>query len=268
MARCVPLVQIGQFYTEHGRLHRVETEVAANKTMVVLRLHAVIAQLDQFRCQRVVVGRHQAAIAERPQVLRGVERKAAHQAQAPYTTSIPVRGADGLGSIFNDRDAMLVCHRQDLVHGSRLTEQMDWNDGLCSIGDRGLQQARVHVIGRIVHVHEHRRCPGTGNTTSGGKEGEGWHDHVISGSDIQGHQGHQKRIGATGYTNGVPHPQVGGQLLLQCLHLRTQDAHLRCGHSEEGFLEFGSVGLILKFEVEKRDGHRGLTVCVETRHRN
>ena len=61
--------EVRQLDPQHRRLQRVEPEVAADPLVEVLRLRAVIAQQPDFVRERRVVGRDQAGVAERAEVL-------------------------------------------------------------------------------------------------------------------------------------------------------------------------------------------------------
>ena len=83
VARAAPSLHAGevrQLHAQHRGLQRVEAEVGADQVMVVLRLHAVIANQPQLVRQRRVGRGDEAAVAERAEVLAREEREAADRA--------------------------------------------------------------------------------------------------------------------------------------------------------------------------------------------
>ena len=72
----VPLVQAPQLDAQEGGLQRVQAAVEPRQIVVVLHLRAVVAQHADALGQRVVVGRDRARVAQRAEVLAGVEREA------------------------------------------------------------------------------------------------------------------------------------------------------------------------------------------------
>ena len=66
-----------QLDSKHRRLKRVQSEVAADPLVKILRLRAVVAEQTDLVRKRRIVGRHQPGIAERAEVLARKEREAA-----------------------------------------------------------------------------------------------------------------------------------------------------------------------------------------------
>ena len=100
----VPLVEVRKFDAQDGRLHFVHAAVAAVLGALIAAGPAVLAQRSHFARQRFVVGRDRAAIAERAQILGGVEAEAAERAPTARLATRE-RRAVRLRAIFNQRDA-------------------------------------------------------------------------------------------------------------------------------------------------------------------
>src|SRR5689334_12407661 len=59
----VPRRHMRQLHSQHRGLNRIESEVAADLVMVVLRLRAMIPQPSKTRRERAIVSGHQAGVA-------------------------------------------------------------------------------------------------------------------------------------------------------------------------------------------------------------
>ena len=118
-----------QLHVEHRGLDLVEPEIAADELVVVLRLHAVHAQLHELRGQRFVVGDAGAGITEGAEVLGGEERQAADVADGAGAPALRVFGADGLRGIFDDAQAVTARDLHDARHVGHLAVQVHGHDG-------------------------------------------------------------------------------------------------------------------------------------------
>src|SRR5258708_5208058 len=93
-AALVPAVEMAQLYGQHGRLDRVETGIKALDDVPILMLGAVIAERTYLADQRLVIRDHRTGIAERPEVLGGIEaerRGVAKRAAGPAAVARAVR---------------------------------------------------------------------------------------------------------------------------------------------------------------------------------
>jgi hypothetical protein len=93
----------------------------------------VVAQHPDPLGQRVVVGDNGAALAQRAEVLAGVEAEAAgptHRPRAgPCAARASVLGGVGLARILDDLDAELLSEAEDCVHVDGESVEVDRDDG-------------------------------------------------------------------------------------------------------------------------------------------
>ena len=90
--------------------------------------------------------------------------------------------------------------------------------------DQGIFQGfGSQVVGAGVDIHEHRGGAQELHHLGGGNEGEGGGENGVPQAHAFGHKGHEQGIGPRGAGDGVPHPDIGGQALLQLAYFRTQD---------------------------------------------
>src|ERR1044071_2978902 len=110
-----PSLQMRQFDVQDRRLQRVDAEVPADVAVVVLRTHAVHAVVDEEVVQGVILDRDRAGVAERAEVLRWEEGEAGDRAENAGAHAVEL-GADRLGRVLDDRDAVPLGGGVDLVH--------------------------------------------------------------------------------------------------------------------------------------------------------
>jgi hypothetical protein len=110
---------------QHGGLQLVETEVATDQRMVVLRFSAVDAQDSHAFVQGSVVADTHAGVAERAEVFRRKKRQAADIADAAGAPAVRERGTDGLRRVFDDREPILARDAHECVHVGHLAVQVD-----------------------------------------------------------------------------------------------------------------------------------------------
>src|SRR2546425_5150132 len=94
-----PSVEIVQLHVDKGRLQGIESEVAADEAMVVLRFGAVGPQHSEALGQSRVVRDDHASVTERTEVLGGEEGEGADRAEAAGAASVAALGADRLRCI-------------------------------------------------------------------------------------------------------------------------------------------------------------------------
>src|SRR5436190_24213197 len=73
-----PLWEVWELHAQHRGLQRIQAEVAAYLVVVILRVRSMAPQQPQPPCERFVIGRHEAGVAERAEVLGRKEREAAY----------------------------------------------------------------------------------------------------------------------------------------------------------------------------------------------
>ena len=156
----VPSCQPAQLGVEHHRLDGVEARVHADRVVLVLLFAAVGAKHPHPGRNVVVVRHHRSGVPGGTEVLARIEARAGHPSQRAGEAAI-ARGALGLGGVF-DNDRSAGCrNRHQLLNKSRLTEQVDGDDGLgpgCHSRSHpaGIDQQVLRVD---VDGHRHRTDP-------------------------------------------------------------------------------------------------------------
>ena len=70
---CVPLVKMRQFYEKYGRLYGIESEVAADQSMVIFGFCSIISEFLQFFSDGGIICDYHSAIAHGTEILVGEE---------------------------------------------------------------------------------------------------------------------------------------------------------------------------------------------------
>src|SRR5215213_3544771 len=92
-ARGVPRIEILQFYSQYGRMERIEAAVEAAQHMVVLLALAIVAQHPQRFSYLLIAGDNHPTIAGRAEVLARIKaerRRVAQRTDTPALIARPV----------------------------------------------------------------------------------------------------------------------------------------------------------------------------------
>ncbi len=81
----------------------------------------------------------------------------------------------------------------------------------------------VEIQGGGLDVGENRHAARQHHRLAGGVEGEGGHDHLVTGAQPQGAQRDHQRVRAVGDAHRTPRAEVARPFLLEGLDRRTQD---------------------------------------------
>jgi len=144
-----------------------------------------------------IIGHDHATVTNTAEILTREERITAHQAQCPgffqSTWSGRIARPDGLGGIFNNRNAVFTGNLQYRIEVGTLTIQMYRNNGLDFI-DFGriflkphLQTDRIKIKSLRVDINENRFCTQTGNYSGSCEKRIGCGNHQIARLDLQSH---------------------------------------------------------------------------------
>ncbi len=107
-----------------------------------------------------IVGDHQAAFAA-GNMLSLLKAEAADVSPGADELSI-VGSEEGLGTVFNDRDAVFLCERADCFHLARVTEKVGNYYCFGARADAARDCLRGHVAGLGVYVGKYRNCAWVG----------------------------------------------------------------------------------------------------------
>ena len=151
----VPACNVRQPDAKNRGLQLVEAAVhAPGNVDVAVGLAVLPDEADPLR-KVVVVRDDRAAVAERSDVLRGIEAEASHPPDRAGTTATEL-GAVGLRAVFDDLDVCFACHRRDRVKVGALAVEVDGNNCACLLADRTAQRLGVHRSSIGLDVAEDR----------------------------------------------------------------------------------------------------------------
>ncbi len=159
-------------------------------------------------------------------------------------------GPDRLRGILQDGQPMTPGNLLDRAHLGGLPVEMDGDDRPGPRRDGRLDLRRVDVVSVGLDIHEHRTGARPPDGTGRGEEGERRRDHLVSRSDVQGHQRKQKRIGARRTANPMHGPTVLGDLGLEPGDLRPEDEHLALEDLTHNRLDLVADRLVLRLEIQ------------------
>jgi hypothetical protein len=165
-----PCGQMRQLDSQDGGLQRIEAEIPADAFVKILRLRAVIPQQTEVMREVRIAGRDEPAVAECTEVLAREKREAPDRAHRSSRLT-PVGRANGLGGIFHDWHARPSRSREDRVHVSAESVEMDRQNRARARGDCRIDRGRIDVAGPGIDVDEPRRRAKT-DDRSGRRENE------------------------------------------------------------------------------------------------
>lgn len=89
--------------------------------------------------------------------------------------------------------------------------------------DLGLELTHIDRVGLWIDIDEHRPGAHKGNRLHRSDKSVRHRDHLAANADPTGPQGQLQRGGPIRYANGMPDLLVGTKLLLESLHVWTQE---------------------------------------------
>ena len=243
-----------QLGAQHGGLDLVQTRIDARQVVPVLHAAAVVAQLAQRGGQFVVIGGDGAAVAQRAEVLAGVEAEARRVAQAAGAPAHITR-AMGLGRVFDHAQTVAARDGVDRAHVGRLAVQVHRHDGAGAWRDGRLDAARIEVVGLRVALHRHWRGAGLADRQPGSDEGRRRHDDLAAGADAPGAQHQVQGVQAIGHGNTVRGAAVLRELALESLVLGALQVPARGQHTVDAGADGRVVRRVDAAQVQELD-HR------------
>ena len=159
---------------------------------------------------------------------------------------------EALRAILDHRDMTVIGgDGTNGFHIGQLAVQADWHDRPGSIRDARRDQAGIDIAGVRFDIHKYG--PGTKqcNHLGAGGKGERAGDDLIPGTNPQGHQGNQQRLGAAGHRYAVLHVDKARQRLLQLGNLRPHDVLAVRKHRSHPAVQFGLDRLLLRLQINE-----------------
>jgi len=195
------------------------------------------------------MGRHHAAIAESPQVLRREEAEAAEMAERSSGLALELC-ADGLGCVLDHNQVVPQRDIHDAVHIGHLPIQVHGDDGLRLFSDSCFDQGRVDVVSGRIDVGEDRRRAEPVDATGRRKEAVRRRDDLVAGPDAGCHQRDEQRIGARGHADAERCSRVARHFMFQRLDLRSADEVLAVAYAIHRRAYFFTNRRILRLQVQ------------------
>ena len=188
----------------------------------VLRLEpigrmALVVHREGALVQAVVVGHDHAAVAARDR-LELVEAERAGRPEAADAAALVGR-AEGLGAVLDERDAVTVGDRLELVDPGRAAEHVDDQDAGRARRDLRLDVGRIEIEG-LVDLGQDRRRARVHDRGDRGDVREARDDDLVAGADAQAEERDPQR-GRAAAVEGerVLHAGQLGDGLLDVMHL-------------------------------------------------
>ena len=240
----VPTRELRQEDAQERGLQLVEPRVVADEVEVLLVLRAVEGEELHALRELVVVGRHEPAVAEAEEVLRGIEAERRDRA-------VPgdLGRAEGLRRVLEHRDAELD-QRPDIHHPP---EQVHRDDRPRPVGQLRGCVLEIEIERDRVDLGEDRRRAAPHDRLGGRVEGEGGTDHLVARPDAERLEGEHERVGAVGDADRPLHAEVRGGLLLERPVVLAADEGLAVEHLAERGLEPGDQRLVFGSNVNERN---------------
>src|SRR5436190_9600491 len=119
-------------------------------TMILVRPHALP--------QRGIVGCHHTALATGGKDFVLTERPRAYVTDRSHRPAV-VRGAVRLGTVLDHYDVALACERHDGIHVARPAGEMNQENRLRARGKHRRDGFGRQILGILIDVGEHWRCP-------------------------------------------------------------------------------------------------------------
>jgi hypothetical protein len=256
VARFVPVVDMVELDLEDGGLDAVEAAVDALDLVDVLLQGAVVGEEAGPAGEVLVVADDGPAVAVGAEVLPRVEAEGPGEPEGPGLNA-PDRREMRLGAVLDHVEVMLFADVADGLDVGRLAKDVNGDDGLCLLGDLGLDLGRVDVE-VLVDVHEHGPGPGLGDGLRGRDPAVGHGDDLVPEADAQGFEGDVDGVRAVGAADAVLHAVFLGEGLLEGLDGLAADKSRLVDDRLDGGINLRLKGLVLGFEVDERDVHDGL----------
>ena len=248
----VPAVEVRQFGTQDGGLHLVHAAIAAIFGAPILAGPSVLAERCHPLRKSSVWRGDGAAVAERSQVLGGVEAEAGQRAPTSGLLAAD-GGAVRLRAILHQGDCRAAGNCQQGRQVRHAPVEMGRDDGAQGRGQAGGQigGGHIHRAGVDIDVERYgaHRADGGGAVSAG----VGHRRHGVARADAQSAQGKFKRVRAIGHRNTMRHAAIRGKLRFERGTLPAQDVPAARQHSIDAGGQFVLKRLGLAQQVVQRD---------------
>ena len=268
---------VWQLHPEQGRLERVEARVVADGLVVVLPQPAVRAELARLGRERGVVGREQARVAPRAEVLGREERVAPDRPErarlparegrpragvAPYAAAAGavagVHGPERLRAVLDERRVPPRCHGREARNLRDAAVEVDRHHGARAVRHRRRGRVGVEHERRLVDVGEDGRRADGRDGLGGREERERTRHHLVARTHAERAERDHERVRARVEPDRVPHAEERRDLGLEGEHLGAADEHARAADALERRRQLRPQRVVLRREVENGDHRESL----------
>jgi len=160
-----------------------------------------------------------------------------------------------LRGVLDHRNACAPGGIEDWIEIGTQPEEVHGHDGPGARSDRPSHRVRIDGIRQRVDIDQHRSRADSRDGPSRRKERICGRDDLVTGLDVERHQGKEQRVGARRYGDDVLDAQQGAQLGLEGVDLRPHDEALAVGHARHRGQDLLAKRPILGLQVEQRHGH-------------
>ena len=216
---------------------------------IARRLPAVPEALDPFRDLRVVrYGRP--GVAERAEILRGIEAEGAADAECADRRT-GARGEMRLTAVFNERQIVASGQRRECCHVGRLAIQVHRHERSRPRRDGCGARARIHRQRPVIDVHDDRCGSGGDDRQRRVGSGDRRHDDFVARADPGRTQQQRDSVCPRSSADGESRAAGGGELGLERFELRAEDVPPARCHARECIPH--DAGVLARPQIEEWD---------------
>ena len=199
-------------------------------------------------------GDDRAAIAERAEILRGVETERARGAEG--ADRLPrARREMRLAAIFDERESLAAGERREGRHIRGLAVQVHRQQRRRPARDRLLGSSRVQREPLGIDVGKHRASARHDNRDRRVRGRERRRDDLVSGADAERAKNQRERVGAVADADRVRRAGRGRELLLECLDLGPQHEPRAIDHAPDRLADGGRLLGEVKIQEGDSNAH-------------
>jgi len=250
-------LETGQQYVECRRLEFVESRVDPDCPRWVGLAGTVHTEATQALCERGVSGRDGPRIAERAEVLGGIEAPGGRLAARSGRMAGNVARADRLCGIVEQRGPMSGGDGAQRVRICWVSEQVDRHDRaqpVAVLGGRGdALGIECETVGD--HVGEHRLGAESGDCRGCCDERQRRDDHLVARADAESHQREQQCIRSGGATDRVLALADSGERRLELLDFASEHEVTAVEDAAQRGIELRAHGAQSRLEIDQPDAH-------------
>jgi hypothetical protein len=206
-----------------------------------------------------VVHQDGAAVAHGPEILGWIEREPRNPRDVADGAALVLRGV-GLARILDHDELVAGRDVHDRIEIGGVTVEVNRQDAARLRSDEALDALGVEVHRHGVHVTEDGDGAETRDRESRERRGHRRGDDLVTGADATGFEGEDESVGSVRDGDRVLHSHVGGEFLLERLHLGAEDEPAAIEDARDRAVDGRAVGRHLGAQVVEGNlqgvGHR------------